>query len=169
MKKSLKNLLLLGLVSLAAGMFTACSDSSDDSPNVTPPIDEHNGYVPVTLPDGLAARPLTGIVKDTEGKGISGVTVKTGSVSVKTNAAGLFVLEQVWAKGNRIVVSTLIRQAHGKFRSSPRVSPAAALLNISAARQTRTSPSERRRSYCPPTASRTRPRVATIRAMSMPT
>ncbi|MBR3442806.1 MAG: hypothetical protein IKG96_04020 [Bacteroidaceae bacterium] len=105
MKKSLKNLLLLGLVSLAAGMFTACSDSSDDSPNVTPPIDEHNGYVPVTLPDGLAARTLTGIVKDTEGKGISGVTVKTGSVSVKTNAAGLFVLEQVWVKGNRIVVS----------------------------------------------------------------
>ena len=93
MKKSLKNLLLLGLVSLAAGMFTACSDSSDDSPNVTPPIDEHNGYVPVTLPDGLAARPLTGIVKDSKGKGISGVTVKTGSVSVKTNAAGLFVLE----------------------------------------------------------------------------
>lgn len=98
----MKSWLFMGLVTLAAGMFTACSSSSDDGGSVIP-IDP--GYVPVTLPDGLAARTLAGIVKDTSGKPINGVTVKTGSVSVKTNAAGMFVLDQVQVKGNRIIVS----------------------------------------------------------------
>ncbi|MCR4614280.1 MAG: carboxypeptidase-like regulatory domain-containing protein [Bacteroidaceae bacterium] len=102
MKKTMKSWLFMGLVTLAAGMFTACSSSSDDGGSVIP-IDP--GYVPVTLPDGLAARTLAGIVKDTSGKPINGVTVKTGSVSVKTNAAGMFVLDQVQVKGNRIIVS----------------------------------------------------------------
>ena len=46
MKKSWKNLLLMGLVTLAAGMFTACSDSDSDNGGGGIPI-ENNGYVPV--------------------------------------------------------------------------------------------------------------------------
>lgn len=102
MKKTMKNWLLMGLVTLAAGMFTACSSSDDGGSNI--PIDT-DGYVPVTLPNGLNNRALAGIVKDKDGKGISNVTVTTGSVTVKTNSAGLFVLEQVWVNGNRIVVN----------------------------------------------------------------
>ena len=100
MKKTMKSWLLMGIVTLAAGMFTACS-SSDDGGGI--PIDP--GYVPVTLPNGLNARTLSGIVKDSKGKAISGVTVKTGTVTTKTNAAGMFTLNQVWVNANRIIVS----------------------------------------------------------------
>ncbi len=99
----MKNLLLMGLVTLAAGMFTACSDSDSDNGGGIPI--ETDGYVPVTLPDGLATRKLAGIVKDTNGNPIANVTVKTGSVSAKTNAVGMFELDQVWVNGNRIIVS----------------------------------------------------------------
>ncbi len=100
----MKNLLLMGLVTLAAGMFTACSDSDSDNGGGGIPV-ENNGYVPVNLPDGLANRKLAGIVKDTNGNPIANVTVTTGSVTAKTNAAGMFTLDQVWVNGNRIIVS----------------------------------------------------------------
>lgn len=104
MKMNFKNLLLLGMMALAAGAFTACSDSSSSSDNgENVPVDP--GYVPVTLPDGLANRTLSGIVKDSKGKAISNVTVSTGTVTTKTNAAGLFTLNQVLVRGNRIVVN----------------------------------------------------------------
>lgn len=101
----MKNLLLLGLISLVAGAFTACSSSSSDDGVVIPPEAVGPGYVPVNLEDGLNARTLSGIVKDSKGNAISGVTVKTGTVTATTNSAGLFTLNQVWVKSNRIIVS----------------------------------------------------------------
>ena len=54
MKKTMKNLLLMGLVTLAAGMFTACSDSDSgggggDTPIINPDGPTAGGMVAKTL------------------------------------------------------------------------------------------------------------------------
>lgn len=98
MKKSMKNFLLMGAVTLAAGVFTACSDSDSGSAPV------NTGYVPVTLADGMNSRTLSGIVTDATGNALSGVAVTSGSETAKTNSVGMFTLSKVQVKGNRIIV-----------------------------------------------------------------
>jgi hypothetical protein len=47
---------------------------------------------------------LTGIVRDTEGRALSGVSISTGSLNVNTGADGTFILEQAGVVNRRAVI-----------------------------------------------------------------
>ena len=100
MKKTMKNLLLMGLVTLAAGMFTACSDSDSGG---------GGGDTPIINPDGptaggMVAKTLSGIVRDTNGNGVAGVSVTSGTSIATTNSAGMFTFSNVFVNDKRIIV-----------------------------------------------------------------
>ncbi|MBO4612961.1 MAG: carboxypeptidase regulatory-like domain-containing protein [Bacteroidaceae bacterium] len=97
------NFWLLASLFMGAVAFTACSSSDDDN--------KGGGSNSSLIQPGTAVNPanmkmsaLSGFVKDTWGDPLSGVTVTSGTESVRTDANGGFVLNKVNTKDGRSVV-----------------------------------------------------------------
>lgn len=88
------------LMALSVIMLAACSSDDDNNP-VSPVNPENPGAVVNGVMKDIA---LQGIVKDTDGNPVAGVTVSTGESVVTTNAAGLFSFTKVDVVANRSVV-----------------------------------------------------------------
>ena len=89
---------ILCLMALSVILLSACS-SNDDEDN---PVNPAN---PGTVVNGVMKDiTLSGIVKDTDGNPVAGVTVSTGESVVTTNAAGLFSFTKVDVVSNRSLV-----------------------------------------------------------------
>lgn len=85
-------------MALSVILLSACS-SNDDEDN---PVNPAN---PGTVVNGVMKDiTLSGIVKDTDGNPVAGVTVSTGESVVTTNAAGLFSFTKVDVVSNRSLV-----------------------------------------------------------------
>ena len=86
-------------MALSVILVSACSSSNDDDNNPVNPVN------PGTVVNGVMKDiALSGIVKDTDGNPVAGVTVATGESVVTTNAAGLFSFTKVDVVSNRSVV-----------------------------------------------------------------
>lgn len=97
MMKQIKKLFLLAAMIMLAVGFNACNDN--DGP----------GDGGRTAPDGYQGvmRPLTlsGVVKNTAGNPVAGVTVNSGSVTVETNEVGFFTISEGNVVSGRTVVN----------------------------------------------------------------
>jgi hypothetical protein len=92
------NLWLLLSLFVSASMFTACCSTDD----VSGGGGDVPGPGPVPAPMSMAQ--LSGFVYDENGDPIDGVTVTSGTSSVKTNAHGAFTLSSVNVVNGRSVV-----------------------------------------------------------------
>lgn len=84
------------LMAFSIILLSACSSDNDDISNPVNPGTVVNGVM-----KDIA---LSGIVKDTNGNPVAGVTVSTGESVVTTNSAGLFSFSKVNVVSNRSVV-----------------------------------------------------------------
>ena len=91
------NLWLLLSLFVSAFMFTACSSSDSDGGG-------GGGDIPGPGPGPMTMAKLSGFVYDSGGNPIDGVTVISGTASVKTNAHGAFTLSSVNVVNGRSVV-----------------------------------------------------------------
>ena len=91
------NLWLLSSLFVSAFMFTACSSSDSDGGG-------GGGDIPGPGPGPMTMAKLSGFVYDSGGNPIDGVTVISGTASVKTNAHGAFTLSSVNVVNGRSVV-----------------------------------------------------------------
>lgn len=87
------------LMAFSVIMLSACCSDDDDNSNPVNPVN------PGTVVNGVMKdMVLSGIVKDTDGNPVEGVTVSTGEAVVTTNSAGLFSFTKVGVVSNRSVV-----------------------------------------------------------------
>lgn len=95
------NLWLLASLFIGGMAFTACSSSEETTPGNNEPLIQPG--TPVN-PANMKMSALSGFVKDTWGDPLSGVTITSGTESVRTDGNGGFVLSKVNTKEGRSVV-----------------------------------------------------------------
>lgn len=106
MKLQLKSLLLMGALVCSFGFMASCSSSDDSSDNGGGGNATPSNIVPTTPvnPANMKMSALSGFVFDTNGKGLAGVTVQSGTASVTTDVDGGFVFSSINAVNGRTVV-----------------------------------------------------------------
>ena len=100
------NYLLMGALVCSFGFMASCSSSDDSSDNGGGGNATPSNIVPTTPinPANMKMSALSGFVFDTNGKGIAGVTVTSGTATAKTDIDGGFVFSSINAVGDRTVV-----------------------------------------------------------------